>query len=295
VLRPSSNPRKRAKKSKTVNLDNAIVNHEPGLVDQNDAILDQDIGPVDESDHLPQGSLDVPVLHADTLDRIAVPAHEHGAVNQEVLQYFDMTTDQRTEELLISDNLRNFLLNEDVATMAALSTSALAGDINVKVLEEDDQAQSHFEISDGSRNIDPEAEQTVEPSPGKVSDEDRRQILRAEATMTGLPADMFDHESQYKGWFDVLISSSSADERLQADISKFVHDLDGRNFPQSLVDVEAFAADNTRKSWHTHCPHMDKDWNHLTERIHKSFPELKVNELTKPSGKKSATRMAALC
>ena len=213
-------------------------------------------------------------------------------MNQEALQYFDTATNQRTEELQIADGFRKALANEDNANAAALYTLAAADDVNVEHLEEDDQAQSYFEISDHTENIDPEAGQTLEAATRKDIDESLCQILRAEATMTGLPADTFDHESQYKGWLELLMSSSSADEGLRADVSKSVRGLDEHDFPQSLVDIDAFAADNTRKSWHTHCPHMDEDWHHLIESIHKIFPELKENEFTKPSGKKNITRMA---
>lgn len=240
--------RKRVKKSKTANLDNVTVNNEPSLADQNDTIPDQDAGPEDESDHLPQGFPDVPALHIETLDRIAVLVDYHGAVNQEALRYFDTTTNQRTEELQIADGFRKALDNEDNANAAALYTLAAADDANVEHLEEDGQAQSYFEISDHTENIDPEAEQTLEAATRKDIDEGLCQILRAEATMTGLPADTFDHESQYKGWLELLMSSSSADEGFRADISKIVRGLDEHNFPQSLVDTELFAADNTRKS-----------------------------------------------
>ena len=87
--------------------------------------------------------------------------------------------------------------------------------MNVEHLEEDDQAQSYFEISDHTKSIDPEAEQTLEAATQKDINESLCQILRAEATITGLLADTFDHESQYKGWLEFLIFSSSADEGLR--------------------------------------------------------------------------------
>lgn len=80
--------------------------------------------------------------------------------------------------------------------------------------------------------------------------------------------------------------SSSAGEGLQADINKFVGGLNKRKFPPSLVDIEAFAAEKTHKSWHTHCLHMNEDWHHLIEKMHEIAPELKVNELAKLLGKK---------
>jgi len=227
----------------------------------------------------------------ETLDHISVLVDEHGAVNLEALRSFDTATNQRTEELRIPDAFREVLDNEDDANAAGLYTLAGADDANVEHLEEDDQAQSYFEISDHTENIDPGAEQTLEVAARKDIDEGVRQILRAEATMTSLPADTFDHKSQYKGWLELLMSSSSADESLRADINKFIGGLDERDFPQSLVDIEAFTADNTRKSWHTHCPHMDEDWHRLIEKIHKILPELRENEFTKPSGKNMA-RMA---
>ena len=227
----------------------------------------------------------------ETLDHISVLVDDHGVVNLEVLRSFDTVTNQRTEELRIPDAFREVLDNEDDANAAGLYTLAGADDANVEHLEEDDQAQSYFEISDHTENIDPGAEQILEVAVRKEIDEGVRQILRAEATMASLPADTFDHKSQYKGWLELLMSSSSADESLRADINKFIGGLDERDFPQSLVHIEAFMADNTRKSWHTHCPHMDEDWHRLIEKIHKILPELRENEFTKPSGKNMA-RMA---
>ncbi len=52
--------------------------------------------------------------------------------------------------------------------------------------------------------------------------------------MTSLPADKFDHKSQYKGWLELLMFSTSADEGLGADINKFIGGLDERDLPQII-------------------------------------------------------------